>query len=129
MTRIPNVYFEVPIISAVLRWLRPYEAFWEYDGRSAEDVLKEIWHQASFEEDGFRTMLLAELCIAAAASKLPRHTYPVIRGFWDDLESERLLSPALEIGRQLLEAAWGEFEGPPGNESGNGHELKSLAAD
>jgi hypothetical protein len=115
MTRIPVVYFEVPIICAVLRWLRPYEAFWEYQGRSAEDGLKEIWHQSAFEEEGNRAMLLAELLLAAASGKLPRHTYGVLAGFLVDLEtSGEAYDPSpIEIGRQLVVAAWGTWPEPP----------------
>jgi hypothetical protein len=107
MSRIPSVYFEVPIICAVLRWIRPYEAFWEYEGRPAEDVLREIWHQAGFEESGSRSMLLAELCLAAAASKLPRHTYPMLVQFREELASSDAITPAIEVSWQLLIAAWG----------------------
>ena len=107
MTRIPSVYFEVPIIAAVLRWIKPFEAFWEYDGRPAEEVLREVWHQAEFGDEGGREMLLAELFLAAAASKLPRHTYDVIAGFWRSLETAGRVTPGMDVYKQLLEEAWG----------------------
>lgn len=111
MTRIPAVYFEVPIICAVLRWLRPFETFWEYQGRSAEDGLKEVWHQSAFEEEGSRGLLLAELLLAAASSKLPSHTYGVLAAFLAELEaSGEAYDPApIEVCRQLVEAAWGPW--------------------
>ena len=112
MTRIPQVYFEVPIICAVLRWLRPFEAFWEYDGRTAEDGLREMWHQSAFEEEGSRGTLLAELLLAAASGKIPRHCYPVLKDFFAEIENsgEMYDAAALEIGRQLVEAAWGPWD-------------------
>lgn len=111
LTRIPAVYFEVPILAAVLRWLRPFEAFWEREDRSAEDSLREVWHQASFEQPGSRSLLLAELFLAAAAGKVPRHTYPLLRVFLEELEgSDEDYDPApVEVTRQLLEAAWGAW--------------------
>lgn len=112
LTRIPAVYFEAPIVSAVLRWLRPFEAFWEYDQRPAEDALRELWHQTTFEDPGSRGLLLCELLLAAAASKLPKKTYPVIREMVRDLQAsdDPYCVEALEVGQQLVVAAWGPWE-------------------
>lgn len=111
LTRIPAVYFEAPIVSAVLRWLRPFEAFWEYEQRPAEDTLRELWHQTTFEDPGSRGLLLCELLLAAAAGKLPRKTYPVIREMARDLQAsdDPYCAEALEVGQQLVIAAWGPW--------------------
>ena len=108
LSRIPVVYFEVPIICAVLRWIRPFEAFWERPGRTVDDVLLEIWHRAAFEEPGSRATLLAELALAAAAGKIPLHAKNTIAQFFADIESDTETDTApLETVKQLLEAAWG----------------------
>ena len=108
LSRIPVVYFEVPIICAVLRWIRPFEAFWERPGRTVDDVLLEIWHRAAFEEPGSRATLLAELALAAAAGKIPIHAKNTIAQFFADIESDTETDTApLETVKQLLEAAWG----------------------
>ena len=108
LSRIPTVYFEVPIVCAVLRWIRPYEASWERSGRTVHDVLLEIWHRARFEEPGSRATLLAELALAAAAGKIPLHAKATIGRFFDDIESDGETDTApLDTARQLLEAAWG----------------------
>ena len=108
LSRIPIVYFEVPIVCAVLRWIRPYEASWERQGRTVQDVLLEIWHRTRFEEPGSRATLLAELALAAAAGKIPRHAKATIARFFVDIESDEETDTApLHAARQLLEAAWG----------------------
>ncbi len=108
LSRIPVVYFEVPIICAVLRWIRPFEACWERPGRTVDDVLLEIWHRAAFEEPGSQATLLAELALAAAAGKIPLHAKNTIAQFFADIESDTETDTApLETAKQLLEAAWG----------------------
>ena len=108
LSRIPIVYFEVPIICAVLRWIRPFEACWERPGRTVHDVLLEIWHRARLEEPGSQATLLAELALAAAAGKIPRHAKATIAGFFDDLGGDEEAATApVDTARQLLEAAWG----------------------
>lgn len=114
LSRIPVVYFEVPIICAVLRWIRPFEACWERQGRTVDDVLLEIWHRAAFEEPGSRATLLAELALAAAAGKIPPHAKDTIAQFFADIESDPETDTApLETAKQLLEAAWGTLPEPP----------------
>ena len=108
LSRIPTVYFEVPIVCAVLRWIRPYEASWERSGRTVHDVLLEIWYRARFEEPGSRATLLAELALAAAAGKIPPHAKATIARFFVDIESDEETDTApLDTARHLLEAAWG----------------------
>lgn len=108
LSRIPVVYFEVPIICAVLRWIRPFEACWERPGRTVDDVLLEIWHRSAFEEPGSRGTLLAELALAAAAGKIPLHAKSTIAQFFADIEGDTETDTApLETAKQLLEAAWG----------------------
>ena len=108
LSRIPVVYFEVPIICAVLRWIRPFEASWERSGRTVDDVLSDIWHRTKFEEPGSRTTLLAELALAAAVGKVPRHAKNTIAQFFADIEEYTDTDTApLETAKQLLEAAWG----------------------
>ena len=107
LSRIPAVYFEVPILSAVLRWLRPFEASWEHVDHPAEDVLRDLWHKTKFEEPGSRETLLAELALAAAVGKLPRHTQPVIEEFAGDLGQEvDVANGALGAALALMAAAW-----------------------
>ena len=108
LSRIPVVYFEVPILCAVLRWIRPDEASWERPGRTVHDVLTRIWRRAKFEEHGSRATLLAELALAAAAGKIPRHAKPTIARFFDAIEGyEDTDAAPLNTARQLVEAAWG----------------------
>ena len=108
LSRIPTVYFEVPIICAVLRWIRPFEASWERTGRTVHDVLLEIWHRAHFEQPGSQATLLAELALAAAAGKIPRHAKTTIAQFFDYIEGDEVADTApIDTARQLLEAAWG----------------------
>ena len=108
LSRIPTVYFEVPIICAVLRWIRPFEACWERADRTVHDVLLEIWHRAQFEEPGSRATLLAELALAAAAGKIPRHAKTTIARFFRCIAVDEGTDTApLDTARQLLEAAWG----------------------
>lgn len=119
LSRIPVVYFEVPIICAVLRWIRPFEASWERSGRTVEDVLLEIWHRASFEEPGSRATLLAELALAAAVGKIPRNAKNTIAQFYVDIESDAAADTGpLETAKQLLETAWGTLPDPEPGESG-----------
>ena len=119
LSRIPVVYFEVPIICAVLRWIRPFEASWERSGRTVEDVLLEIWDRARLEEPGSRDTLLAELALAAAAGKIPRHAKNTIARFYADIESDAAADTGpLETAKQLLEAAWGILHDPEPGESG-----------
>ena len=114
LTRIPIVYFEVPILCAVLRWIRPFEAFWEYPGRPVRDVLLEMWRKAEFEEPGSQETLLAELSLAAASGKLPRDAKETLFELFSrlpDSESEHEIDWApLEVARQLVESAWGVSE-------------------
>lgn len=109
LSRIPAVYFEVPILSAVLRWIRPHEAFWEYRGLSVQDVLRDLWEKTNFEEPGSRETLLAELAVAAAAGKIPRRAKDTIEDFFRQVaEGGDVFDEApLETARQLMEAAWG----------------------
>ena len=109
LSRIPAVYFEVPILSAVLRWIRPYEAFWEYRGLPVQDVLRDLWAKTNFEEPGSRETLLAELALAAAAGKIPRRAKDTIGGFFKQVVADDGLLDAapLDVANQLLESAWG----------------------
>ena len=108
LSRIPIVYFEVPILCAVLRWIRPDEASWERPGRTVHDVLERIWRRAKFEEPGSRATLLAELALAAAAGKIPRHAKPTIARFFSAIRDyEDTDAAPLDTARQLVEAAWG----------------------
>ena len=111
LTRIPVVYFEVPILCAVLRWIRPFEAFWEYPGRPVRDVLLEVWRKAKFEEPGSRETLLAELALAAASGKLPHNAKETIFELFSALSDSEFESgidrAPLEFSRQLVETAWG----------------------
>jgi len=108
LSRIPTVYFEVPILSAVLRWIRPFEAFWEHPGKPVRDVLIDMWSKASFEEPGSRETLLAELGLAAAASKLPCSAKDTLYEFYEQVsQSTDGGHAALEVTRQLVESAWG----------------------
>ena len=107
LSRIPVVYFEVPIICAVLRWIRPFEASWERRGRTVDEVLLEIWHRTAFEEPGSQATLLAELALAAAAGKIPPHAKNTIARFFAEIEGTTEIDMApLETAKQLLEAAW-----------------------
>lgn len=112
LSRIPAVYFEVPILSAVLRWIRPHEAFWEYRGLQVQDVLRDLWAKTNFEEPGSRETLLAELALAAAADKIPRGAKATIGGFFKQVadEGDVFDEAPLDIAKQLLEAAWGPLE-------------------
>jgi hypothetical protein len=112
LSRVPVVYFETPIVAAVLRWIRPSEAFWEYSGRSTEDVILEMWHRASFEVAGSQTTLLAELLVAAASGKVPRHAEAVLRDLAADLRSRVSLEEfaPVEVGLQMIETAWPTVE-------------------
>ena len=111
LSRIPTVYFEVPILSAVLRWIRPFEAFWEYPGRPVREVLLDIWQKTRFEQPGSQHTLLAELALAAAASKLPLSAKETIGAFFAELfaEDDAVDLRPLEVAKQLIEAAWGPF--------------------
>ena len=119
LSRIPMVYFEVPILSAVLRWIRPYEAFWEYPGRPVREVLLDIWQKTRFEEPGSQHTLLAELALAAAASKLPLSAKATIGEFFRELfaKADSADMRPLEVAKQLIEAAWGPFGTTPSAES------------
>lgn len=114
LSRIPAVYFEVPILSAVLRWIRPHEAFWEYRGLPVQDVLRDLWEKTNFEEPGSRETLLAELAVAAAAGKIPRRAKDTIEDFFRQVaEGGDVFDEApLETARQLMEAAWGPPNAP-----------------
>ena len=118
LSRIPAVYFEVPILCSVLRWIRPFEAFWEYQGAPVQDVLRDMWHKASFEEPGSRETLLAELALAAAAGKVPRHAKATIRDFFIQVADDggAIDGAPLDVAKQLLEAAWGPLADHDGHE-------------
>lgn len=109
LSRIPTVYFEVPILAAVLRWIRPFEAFWEHPGRPVRDVLLDIWSKARFEEPGSRETLLAELGLAAAACKLPLSARETIYELFDQVAEDcsDVYRASLEVVEQLVQAAWG----------------------
>ena len=109
LSRIPAVYFEVPILSAVLRWIRPHEAFWRYRGLPVQDVLRDLWAKTDFEEPGSRETLLAELALAAAAGKIPQQAKDTIGDFLKQVISDGSASDAspLDVATQLLESAWG----------------------
>ena len=112
LSRIPTVYFEVPILAAVLRWIRPFEAFWEHPGRPVRDVLLDIWSKARFEEPGSRETLLAELGLAAAACKLPLSARETIYELFDQVAEDcsDVYRASLEVVEQLVQAAWGPPE-------------------
>lgn len=112
LSRIPAVYFEVPILSAVLRWIRPHEAFWEYRDLPVQDVLRDLWAKTNFEEPGSRETLLAELALAAAAGKIPRRAKETIGDFFKQVAAESDVSDEapLHVAKQFLEAAWGSLE-------------------
>lgn len=114
LSRIPPVYFEVPILSAVLRWIRPHEAFWEYRGLPVQDVLRDLWAKTDFEEPGSRETLLAELALAAAAHKIPRRAKDTIESFFKQVVEEGGVSDAapLDVAKHFLEAAWGPLNEP-----------------
>ena len=108
LTRIPVVYFETPIIASVLRWLRPAEAFWEYTGRTAEDVVRDMWERAAHETPGSRITLLGELLIGAASGVVPAHTESLLRELAEDLRSScsaAVFAP-IEAGLALIDEAW-----------------------
>ena len=113
LSRIPAVYFEVPILSAVLRWIRPFEAFWEYRGLPVQNVLRDLWEKTNFEEPGSRQTLLAELALAAAAGKIPRGAKNTIREFFTQVVADggAIDRAPLDVAKQLLEAAWGPLSG------------------
>lgn len=114
LSRIPAVYFEVPILSAVLRWIRPHEAFWEYRGLPVQDVLRDLWAKTDFEEPGSRETLLAELALAAAADKLPKRAKETIEDFFKQVaEDDVVFDPTpLDVAKHFLEAAWGPLKVP-----------------
>lgn len=120
LTRIPAVYFEVPILCAVLRWIRPAEAFWDYRGKPIQDVLLDMWHKAQFEEPGSRETLIAELALAAAAGKIPPSAeetlHQLVARLPDDATTDRR---PLELAMRLLQVAWNSTEPslPPGTVS------------
>ncbi|WP_419837051.1 hypothetical protein [Candidatus Poriferisodalis sp.] len=119
LSRIPAVYFEVPILSAVLRWIRPFEAFWEYRGLSVRDVLRDLWAKTDFEEPGSRETLLAELALAAAAGKIPKRAKDTIEEFFEQVADDdgALDAVPLDVAKQLLEAAWGPLKDRDDHES------------
>ena len=110
------MYFEVPIICAVLRWIKPFEASWERSGRTVNEVLLEIRHRARLEEPGSQATLLAELALAAAVGKVPRHAKGTIARFFAEVKSDTETGTApLDTARQLLEAAWGTLSAEDSN--------------
>lgn len=69
MPAILRSYFDPPIIAAILRWLRPHEAWWGSRGEDSANVLAEVLARATDED---RKLLLPELLLAAALGKVPR---------------------------------------------------------
>lgn len=119
LTRIPSVYFEVPILCAVLRWIRPAEAFWDYRGKPIRDVLLDMWHKAQFEEAGSRETLVAELALAAAAGKIPPTAKATLHELIARLpDDDSVDQRPLRLAQQLLHAAWGPPDAGTSSDSG-----------
>lgn len=69
MPAILRSYFDPPIIAAILRWLRPHEAWWGSRTEDSANVLAEVLARATDQD---RKLLLPELLLAAALGKVPR---------------------------------------------------------
>ena len=113
--RIPFVYFEVPILCAMLRWIQPDEAYWGDPDLPLGELLTRIWRRAKYEEEGNREMLLAELALAAAAGKIPSDAKEALTGFYQEMTVGSSADGTddvalLAVTKHLLELAWGPFE-------------------
>lgn len=118
LTRIPSVYFEVPILCAVLRWIRPAEAYWDYRDKPVRDVLLDMWHKAQFEEPGSRETLIAELALAAAAGKIPASAKDTLHDLIARLPADGSVDRRpVDLAERLLNAAWGPLEAGPESEA------------
>jgi hypothetical protein len=68
MPAILRSYYDPIIVCCILRWLRPTEIWWGEDMRQAEAILVHLCRRTGPEE---QVMLLSELLLAAAQSKVP----------------------------------------------------------
>jgi hypothetical protein len=105
MPAIARSYYDPLILSAVLRWLQPHEAWWGFEPRAEAQAVHELIARAQ-AASGHLRILLPELLLAAAQGKLNRAGIAVVQACgWTRLD-ESGLDPGerapLELGLALL---------------------------
>jgi hypothetical protein len=109
LSAIVRSYYDPLILSAILRWLRPHEAFWGYQLYEAETTVMEMLGRAPAED---RRVLIPELLLAAAQGKVTRPGVLAARACaqamldGDDLSDEA--KAALQLGLLLTPSYNGE---------------------
>lgn len=63
-------FYDPLIVCSVLRWIRPYEAWWGHSPNAAESVAFDLLERAR-DDAAVQSMIAAELLVASALGKLP----------------------------------------------------------
>ncbi len=77
MSAIVRSYFDALILAAVLRWLKPAEAWWGEDEVETKASVDQMLNRTS--DLSQRAILVAELCLATAQGKVPASCAEIIR--------------------------------------------------
>jgi hypothetical protein len=103
MPAIARSYYDPMILSAIVRWLQPHEAWWGTQARDEHNVIHALLERAIPE---YRAILIPELLLAAAQGKLNRQGTTVTQAFATTLLGDTTFTPQqrgpIELALALL---------------------------
>ncbi len=112
MAAMTSSYFDTLLLVSALRWIEPYEGYWQAESQTVGQILNAIWHRLDGAREREKQVLLPELLLAAAQAKLPRDAESWLRARVEEVRHqwEGPALDALMLGERLLSLAFGSYE-------------------